>query len=134
MHMYCKVFQVLPFEDSIFNFESPSVTPMLYVSDYPEIIYFYPEVTAIVGDSTYLPCVAIGNPAANISWQHKGQPLTNNPRFTVKSNGSLIIEDIRREDEGVYTCTPFNKWTGKKKHATLQVLGISFAYNWHAFV
>ncbi|XP_065056206.1 protein turtle-like [Rhopilema esculentum] len=92
------------------------------VQYHPEIIYFYPEVTALVGDSTYFPCVAIGNPAANISWQHKGQPLSKSPRFTINSNGSLIIEDIRREDEGIYTCTPINKWTGKKKHATLQVL------------
>ena len=81
-------------------------------------------MSAVVGESIYLPCVAVGNPSANISWEYNGQPVTKFPRFEVGPNGSLIIEKVKKEDEGVYTCTPFNKWYGKTRQSKLTVLGM----------
>ena len=31
---------------------------------------------------------------------------------------------MKEQDKGVYTCTPFNKWLGKKREAKLIVLGM----------
>ena len=108
----------------ILQFLYSSYLLILYnIVDRPEIIYFYPEMSAIVGDSIYLPCVAVGNPSANISWTYNGQPVANFPRYEVGHNGSLIIEKLKKEDQGLYTCTPFNKWLGRKRETRLSVLG-----------
>ncbi len=81
------------------------------------------EETAVLNESVSLPCVAIGNPAANITWEWKGKKVVESPRVVVGPNGSLIIENVTRKDEGVYTCTPRNKWPGEKKTTKLVVLG-----------
>lgn len=81
-------------------------------------------MTAVAGESIYLPCVAVGNPSANVSWEYNGQPVSKFPRYEVGLNGSLMIEDARKEDGGIYTCIPFNKWQGKKREAKLEVIGL----------
>ena len=97
--------------------------------DQPDIIYYYPEETALVGQDIFLPCVAIGNPAANVSWQYNGKDIARNPRYEVERNGSLIIEKVTLKDVGVYACTPFNRWKGQTKHTKLVVLGmLTFRY------
>ena len=74
-------------------------------------------------ENVSLPCVAVGNPSANVSWTWKGESVKGNPRFGVGPNGSLMIENVTRKDEGVFTCTPYNKWTGDTKTTKLVVYG-----------
>lgn len=35
-----------------------------------------------------------------------------------------MIEEVKKEDGGVFACTPFNKWQGVKKEARLTVLSM----------
>ncbi len=99
--------------------------------DRPEIIYHLIEETAVVNETVSLPCVAIGNPSANVSWEWKGKPIKSDSHFIVGRNGSLVIENVTRKDEGVFTCTPFNKWFGEKKQTKLVVLGELFFVFFH---
>ncbi|XP_039283928.1 roundabout homolog 2 isoform X2 [Nilaparvata lugens] len=53
-----------------------------------------------------LPCQARGSPPPRIKWYKNGSLLNPDmPRFTIKSTGTLHIDDLRMEDSGLYTCT-----------------------------
>eukprot|EP00794_Sanderia_malayensis_P011289 gene11289-12470_t len=113
----CSVMKIIEGEIKFHTYE------MYFNVQYPpEIIYHIIEETAIVSENVSLPCVAVGNPSANVTWQWEGKSLKNNSHFIVGPNGSLVIENVTRQDEGVFTCTPFNKWFGEKKTTKLIVL------------
>ncbi|CAB3409107.1 unnamed protein product [Caenorhabditis bovis] len=51
-----------------------------------------------------LECVASGNPQPRLMWYFNGHEIhTGNSKYDVTSDG-LIINDVRKSDEGEYTC------------------------------
>ena len=67
------------------------------------------------GDSTILPCVAIGDNITYV-WLKGGNglPLTANESSRVHSdNGSLVINEVMEDDDDGYECVVFNIYTAE---------------------
>ena len=50
-----------------------------------------------------LKCAADGNPEPSVTWYKMNSSLPAG-RHVVESSGSLIVKDVKAEDDGVYTC------------------------------
>lgn len=74
-------------------------------------------------DSMTLECEAVGSPPPHIIWLLNGREIpTDNVKYDVNSGG-LTIHDIRKSDEGEYTCEISG--SDLKASASLQVSGDS---------
>ncbi|KAJ8348887.1 hypothetical protein SKAU_G00274760 [Synaphobranchus kaupii] len=72
------------------------------------------------GDNFQIDCLASGFPTPEVSWtlpegtvvnstlQHEDK-LVGSPRFIVLGNGTFLLKNIRKGDEGDYTCKARNK-------------------------
>lgn len=61
------------------------------------------------GRNTTIPCRPEAAPKPEITWRRDNQQLKSYGRFQILSNGYLHISQVRREDEGRYTCIARNK-------------------------
>ncbi|CAG0880129.1 unnamed protein product [Cyprideis torosa] len=71
-----------------------------------------------------ITCIVRANPSATVDWHRKGKVITTgygNQRFRVTSEG-IIINGVKEEDEGAYTCRALVSETGE-----LQETVINFA-------
>jgi len=50
-------------------------------------------------------------------------PNQNNGRFEVKTNGDLIITNVKQEDQGEYVCSALSQAGVRTASATLTVVG-----------
>ncbi|XP_053207473.1 cell adhesion molecule DSCAM-like isoform X2 [Panonychus citri] len=78
------------------------------------------DADAIVGDDVILDCQASGYPQPRIWWEHSNslssssssplhyQPVISNSHIHALENGSLIIKEIIKSDEGYYLCQATN--------------------------
>ncbi|XP_053555191.1 vascular endothelial growth factor receptor kdr-like [Bombina bombina] len=66
---------------------------------------------AIVNSSStlYLECRVNGTPTPNITWLKNGYVIKPASGITLLYNNSLIIERVKKEDEGVYECQATNE-------------------------
>ena len=70
-----------------------------------------------------MTCIATGNPVPVLTWTRHGEQLTES-RFQVSANGSsLIVSDVRDEDEGIYVCSAANLASTHTDIVTLAVIG-----------
>ena len=69
-----------------------------------------------------LPCSPPkGSPMPHLSWEKGGEKMSNNGRFKLEG-GTLVIDRVEREDEGVYTCIASNsEGEVRDEKVTLQV-------------
>ncbi|XP_056682204.1 carcinoembryonic antigen-related cell adhesion molecule 5-like [Monodelphis domestica] len=65
------------------------------------------------GANITLSCVADSNPAAQFTWLHNGQPVSNSATFSIIASLS---------DAGTYTCTASNSFTGLTHTATKNII------------
>ena len=72
------------------------------------------NVTAVEGDNVTLRCNATGNPAPNITWNKKGNPVV------LYQGETYSIVNIRRTAGGDYSCTAWNG-VGDKVSASASV-------------
>ena len=61
--------------------------------------------TFIKGRPGVIQCSALGNPAPQFKWSRKDGRSIKGGRFIQLTNGSLKVEEMHREDTGIYTCT-----------------------------
>ncbi|GBL76502.1 Down syndrome cell adhesion molecule [Araneus ventricosus] len=67
------------------------------------------DMTGVYGSSISLECAAAGSPKPRITW-HKGRDVIHNDakRVVARGNGSLTINILSEEDEGLYRCSAHN--------------------------
>ena len=60
-----------------------------------------PLIYVARGQTLSIPFAAVGT----VSWMKDGEPLAQDERIQVASDGSLQIQEVREEDEGTYAVT-----------------------------
>ncbi|XP_053486492.1 vascular endothelial growth factor receptor kdr-like [Ictalurus furcatus] len=70
-----------------------------------------------------LACLAHGVPPPFITWYKDKIPITEGPGITLKDNGILIIQRVKKEDEGLYECQASNAKGLATSSAVITVLG-----------
>uniref|UniRef100_A0A5F8GMX4 Ig-like domain-containing protein n=1 Tax=Monodelphis domestica TaxID=13616 RepID=A0A5F8GMX4_MONDO len=93
------------------NRSDPFTLDVAYGPDIATIVHSadeYPTAANIT-----LSCVADSNPAAQFTWLHNGQPVSNSATFSIIASLS---------DAGTYTCTASNSFTGLTCTATKNII------------
>ncbi|XP_076877253.1 vascular endothelial growth factor receptor kdr-like [Brachyhypopomus gauderio] len=70
-----------------------------------------------------LTCFARGVPFPIITWYKDEAPVYEGPGVTVKDDGVLIIQRVKKEDEGVYECRATNSDGVVSSNAVVTVVG-----------
>ncbi|XP_060552023.1 hemicentin-1-like isoform X2 [Ruditapes philippinarum] len=60
------------------------------------------------GRSIVLPCDVTGTPVPTITWQKGAKVVRGGPGIEVIENGSLLVQNTKEEDAGVYLCIAQN--------------------------
>ncbi|XP_074640940.1 peroxidasin homolog [Tubulanus polymorphus] len=68
------------------------------------------DVQVKFGNTVYFHCSADGSPEPEISWFHDGKKikLSNDQRFSMMDDGTLVITDVDDNDKGSYECMAKN--------------------------
>ena len=69
-----------------------------------KFIHITPRQTFISGKPGIIQCSALGNPAPQFKWIRKDGRSIQGRRFIQLTNGSLKVEEMHREDTGMYIC------------------------------
>ena len=89
----------------------------------PIALFIGDNVTALTNTSITIQCPTSGVPTPTVTWTKDGEEVTNDGRYTVKENGSLLISETREEDSARYTCSA-NSVTGRDNaSSTVQIIG-----------
>ena len=76
----------------------------LKTEEVPRITRYRPLFISETGSSVVLPCEATGNPKPRIYWVNGEDKRLQDKRFTIQSDGSLVIGSIRWSDMDNYKC------------------------------
>ncbi|XP_041948372.1 neural cell adhesion molecule 1-like isoform X3 [Alosa sapidissima] len=80
------------------------------------------NATADIGQSITLACDADGFPEPAVTWARDGVVLEENDKYAFKDDGSeLVIHDVKKVDEGEYSCIATNKAGRKEEEVSLNV-------------
>lgn len=58
----------------------------------------------IIGRTVFFRCSAVGDPDPEIVWLHDHEVVHQSSRHVVLDDGSLMIQNLRSEDRGSYSC------------------------------
>ena len=64
-------------------------------------------MTVNEGQTAFLKCKADGHPPPRVTWSKINSSLPVG-RHVVESSGSLVVKNVKSEDDGVYSCTAEN--------------------------
>ncbi|XP_033102480.1 papilin-like isoform X3 [Anneissia japonica] len=81
------------------------------------------DLIRTVGDQITLTCTSTGSPKPVIRWTKNSVRLPQLERYTIKTNGNLIITDAKETDAGLYTCTASNKRSSQRSSAQVKITG-----------
>ncbi|XP_070700339.1 neural cell adhesion molecule 1a isoform X2 [Pempheris klunzingeri] len=80
------------------------------------------NATADIGSSALLACDADGFPEPIVTWAHNNIVLETGDKYSLNEDGSeLVINDVKKVDEGDYTCIAKNKAGEKAEEVSLNV-------------
>ncbi|XP_042230990.1 hemicentin-1-like isoform X2 [Homarus americanus] len=82
------------------------------------------RLVGVAGQAAELVCEASGNPTPTISWTHANTLITEeHPHYKIMDKGErLQVVQLKKDDEGVVTCTVVNPAGQDSLNFTLQVL------------
>ncbi|XP_033114431.1 Down syndrome cell adhesion molecule homolog [Anneissia japonica] len=91
----------------------------------PISVYFYPHHRTVdIGDFAYFNCSVTGHPIDTVIWYKDATLLEGLPGVIIFDNGTMMVDEMRRGDQGMYQCVAGNKW--EFQEATMQLsLGAS---------
>ena len=99
----------------MFTFSIEPSKPVIKISDKPKTIEardrspitmtIADNVTALANTSITIQCPTSGVPTPTVIWTKDNQEITNDGRYTVQDDGSLLISEADVEDSARYTCT-----------------------------
>lgn len=69
----------------------------------PSLLQGPVDTTISESHTAFLKCTADGNPSPKVTWSKLNSSLPVG-RYVEESSGSLIVKDVRPEDDGVYSC------------------------------
>ncbi|XP_072386204.1 fasciclin-2 isoform X3 [Diabrotica undecimpunctata] len=75
---------------------------------------------SIVGQDFKVKCKTKGNPTPTIDWSKNNQAIQTNEKFVVDTD-ELLIKNVTEADDGVYTCTAIETFTGHFKIRNIKV-------------
>ena len=93
---------------------------------FPTFLRTPSDVTVRAGSEAVLACAAAGEPKPEIVWQKVGAddfPAARERRMGVAPPDMYSIENVKSQDQGVYSCMATNAAGTIVANATLQVLG-----------
>ncbi|XP_067347779.1 neural cell adhesion molecule 1a isoform X3 [Channa argus] len=80
------------------------------------------NATANISSSALLACDADGFPEPTVTWTHNNIVLETGDKYSLNEDGSeLVIKDVKKVDEGDYTCIAKNKAGKKAEEVSLNV-------------
>lgn len=96
----------------------------------PQVSQFTLPESLRAGSRVAVQCVVVhGDPPVKLSWLHDGAPALSTPGVTVTPLGqyvlALVIEQLRQEHSGNYTCRASSPAATSSHSATLRVNGKS---------
>ncbi|XP_078687492.1 hemicentin-1-like isoform X2 [Branchiostoma floridae x Branchiostoma belcheri] len=100
---------------------STNVTISLKVQVIPSISEDKTEYTVVQGRQVVLTCDADGVPSPTVTWNNRGEPVSDRPGMSISDTGALIISSARPADSGPYTCTAINPAGVASRQVNLQV-------------
>ena len=83
------------------------------------------NLTTLGGKSLTLLCPTTGEPKPRVFWYKDAIEIEASDEVTFGANGELILEDVRVEDAGRYTCMAENEFGKDKMSSTVNVAGKS---------
>ncbi|GBM75398.1 Hemicentin-1 [Araneus ventricosus] len=93
---------------------------------------FSTDIDAVSGDKISLDCLGNGRPNPTSTWSRNlGQtieyiPLMNSSSTVIFPNGSLVLDEVKKDDEGLYKCNISNGiGTSLQKTIVVKVIGVS---------
>lgn len=93
---------------------------------FPTFIRTPSDINVRAGAVAKLACAAVGEPRPEIVWQKLGAddfPAARERRMGVSPPDLYLIENIKSQDQGVYSCMATNDAGTIVANATLNVLG-----------
>lgn len=85
--------------------ESPSIVTS------PQANLIAPATVALT-----LDCGVKGHPSPDVRWYHDGGYIVNSSRIFTLENGTLHIENLREDDQGIYFCEAENEIGQTRSH------------------
>ncbi|PRD27649.1 UNVERIFIED_CONTAM: Down syndrome cell adhesion molecule-like protein [Trichonephila clavipes] len=111
-------------------------TTVLEVLIPPSWSKFSNDIDAVNGDKISLDCFGTGKPFPTSVWSRtldhttEYSPIMNSTSMIILLNGTLILNDIRKEDEGLYKCVLSNGiGTQLQKTVVVKVIGMKIFEN-----
>lgn len=95
------------------------------IAGYPVITQAPQDVTTVEGSTVTFTCRAEAVPAVtSVSWVFQSEQLSTNLKYEVFGNGDLRINNIEKDQEGMYSCQAVNSiGQSEIKSAYLTVMG-----------
>ena len=68
-----------------------------------------------------MACRAEGSPTPTIKWFKDGHQMKGSPRFDVRPDGSLVVQNVSEQDQGMYSCIADNGVERRSAEARLTI-------------
>lgn len=102
----------------------------LFPSARPNFLIEPKDVRANINGAAKFDCMASGNPRPSVFWTKEGNQFLMFPdnkygRFSVTSDGSLVISPVKREDKGYYVCSALSVVSSSTAKAYLNISSVA---------